>query len=210
MNFNFKNGLKQLTQTFAAFGDKHTTFVDKAFEELDGVNRFLGGETPPAQKTIAREAHAIIDAYIDRPTKDKEALKALLVLSLNTFLFDDTSRFAQRYSKAFSEMVDELVEGRLTENIAQIGMALSAAIAKNTLHDLQDPAKTQEILDELSKSSDDINAAISEQQEQLRQPAFASAPRLAAHVIELITELQQKTKSLLQTQKPPAPQPKTP
>ena len=164
------------------------TPAERAFEELEGLNRFLGGTTSPELVRIAKRGHEIIDQYIDRPEEEKDALKALLVLQFGApFMFDDTRRFAPDYGPQTAAMVEELLKGGDTANIAQMGVALAVALTETTLAQMKDPALRAQMF-----AGQDVNDIIAQMEggvaEIQKHCDMAGAPRLTALMKRCVDE----------------------
>lgn len=128
------------------------SFTQKAFREVEGLFALLGADVPPILYTIAKDAHAAIDSYIDRPEADKECLKALAAIELghtfigHPYLFDDMTRYETLYSPQFSNMAFDFMRHNDTQDTVQVDMALAYASLQLQLAAFQNP-KTIEIID---------------------------------------------------------------
>lgn len=178
------NMLSTLTDLF--FLKSTLTFVPKAFEELEGLHKFMMSTTPSEILNIAKGAHKIIDTYADGSQKKKEELKAVLVLALGApFMFDDITRFKTRYNSNVSTMVEDLVSGKMTADLAQISMALNAAQAKITYSDkerFEHRLEDGETLESWTKKYEEVR-------DMFVAPVFSSAPRLKAYAESINVEL---------------------
>lgn len=183
------------------------SLVQKAFAELEGLNSFLGGSTSPHTIKLAEKAHALIDAYLDRTDGEKEELKAFAVLKMGApFMFDDTTRFKTEYSQNVSDMVDALLEGQKTENLAQVDMALTAALIEVTRDYLKTPEGIQEFL-QSKPSAADMEAAYERFTAMRQGLEYASAPRLRAYEQKMYETYMKEIGSLLISHRPAPPSP---
>lgn len=167
--------------SLASMTSSTETFVDKAREELEALHRFMCSTTPDAQINLIERAHRIIDIYSDRPASVKNELKAVVVLAHGApFMFDDITRFKSRYNAHVDSMVQALVEGNLTEDVAQIEMAMSAAEVETEIVNLKNP-EHRELMKKEILPPDQMEDMLQEYNTNRKQSAYQSAPGLLGH-----------------------------
>lgn len=184
------------------------TFVEKAFQELEGLNRFMGGTTPPMMITLAQGAHQAIDDYIDRPESDKECLKTMAVIQFGSpFLFDDMSRYDKLYSPQLSQIAFDYMRGNRTQDVAQVTLALAVAVLQHQHEELLGPKQHAVILDD-SDTEETLAAFESDIENFTGDPQSGSAPRLLERFTQLSNQMIDAIKSArMPPQSGPAPAP---
>ncbi len=176
---------------YAVFHGRNSekNFVPKAYQELEGLYKFLGGTTPPQLKAVAQRSGEVIDQYVDRPAKEKEELKTVAILSLGyPYLFDDTTRFKDEFNQDVSDMVQDLVSGKLTNDTAQISMALSVTDAEMTIEELKKPEVMSQYLTQ-PMTPEELTAAREKYKTMRAEPEFHSAPRLYDYESKVVNDL---------------------
>lgn len=178
------------------------TMAETAFQELEGLNRFLGGTTPQLMIDIAKGAHDAIDNYIDRPEADKECLKAMAVIQFGSpFLFDDMTRYSKLYSPQLSDLAFDYMRGNHTQDVVQIAMALAVSILQNQHAALSGPQQRAAILEgaDIEETLATFKADI---ETFTNDPQASSAPRL----LERFTELSHQMIETIKMSQSPTPQ----
>lgn len=159
--------------------------AETAFQELEGLNRFMGGTTPQLMIDIAKGAHDAIDKYIDRPEADKECLKAMAVIQFGSpILFDDMTRYSKLYSPQLSDMAFDYMRGNQTQDVVQIAMALAFSILENQHAALSGPQQRAAILEE-ADIEETIAAFKADIETVTSNPQASSAPRLLERFTQL-------------------------
>lgn len=182
-----------------------SALVQKAFEELEGLHRFMMTTTPPMLITIAAKAHEVIDKFVDRPQEEKEELKAFTVLHLGApYMFDDTTRFKAEYSQNVSDMVDAFIEQRITDDMAQVQMAMSAAFMEVTIDHLRTPEGMQQFLED-RPSAGEMAAADGQFAAMREGLEYSSAARLRAYEQKMYDTYKKEIEGILDSHPPQPP-----
>mgnify|MGYP001571447437 FL=1 len=198
MNFKLSDFFRSLT----ALTCRTETFVDKAFEELEGLHRFMCSTTPAAQINLIKRAHQIIDVYVDRPASVKNELKAVVVLAHGApFMFDDITRFKSRYNAHVSDMVQALVEGNLTEDMAQIEMVMIAAEAEAEAANLKNPELRERIKEEVFPP-EQMADMLQQYTNNRMKSVYQSASELLGHETMVVNALYSGLKQLREEKLP--------
>lgn len=174
------------------------SLTQKAFQEVEGLFKFLGGTTPQFLFDLTKNAHAAIDTYIDRSEEDKDCLKALTVIELGhdiaggVFLFDDMARYSTLYSPQFSAMAFDLMRGNNTQYTVQADMALTFASLQQQLAAFRDPQNIVEI------DIEDTAATYAVMLNLENHPFANTAPRLVEKIKNLSDQVIQAIRGVSQ------------
>lgn len=132
------------TDAFAKAGAEQS-FTQKALADYEVMRkRHEDGWIPPDFVKFGERAGAIIDACIDRPVEEKEALKAFAILQFGVlFELDDTAHLATRYNEHLKKMADDQLHGRNTDDTFQLRMVLDIVSMEQVIFEATDPASQE-------------------------------------------------------------------
>ncbi len=137
--------------------------LQRAFDEQDGLFKFLESATPPALKDVQTRIAEVIESAVARPAAEKEALMVASVIALAPpYLLDEASRFETDYSPEVQVVINEMLSAKpnaaLPTNFAQVSVALGTVMMQDLTAAIKSgnlPASREEIAESIKAAAKD-------------------------------------------------------
>ncbi len=137
--------------------------LQRAFDEQDGLFKFLESTTPEPLKDVQSRIAEVIENAVARPAAEKEALMVAAVIALAPpYLLDEASRFETDYSPEVQVVINEMLSAKpdtaLPTNFAQVSAALGTVMMQDLTAAIKSgnlPASREEIAASLQAAAKD-------------------------------------------------------